>query len=500
MAETVVSESPAPSAVPVRGAVRPVLATILMLIVVAGAALAFGWPTRHGEFISGDDYQFVVEHVFVNHPSLRHAWNLLTIVHGDLYQPLPMLSFQANYAMAAPNAARGDAASPLTFHLTNIALHGLNALLASFLAMRLSRRQSLGLLVGLMFACHPFALEPVAWVSGRMILLATTFSLLMLLACVGRREDGRWTWAWLAGISWLLALGSKVLPSVPIAAAACDYHVHHRLPRRCWATYLVLLVIGLGATWAAARSTGVSGLLDATQVESATSAPVRVLLAGRYYLENYVWPSRLSPWSPPPREVAFASSAVAVALLEAAAFFMAVWLAWRHNRTCFLGLCLFAILLAPFLAATTARRFLTADRYMYLPIFGLHLAVTAALMQVTDYLRKRLPRPAVFVAGAPILAVLVAWMLTGWRYAPVWSDTVAQARRAVEVYPDDPAVWAELARANVSSRQPDAALAVVNTARERWPDYPRLALEAGEAHRLKGEMKQAEVELNITTP
>jgi tetratricopeptide (TPR) repeat protein len=498
MAENPQAESPEQTPAPQARARRPVCAGVLVSVLVAAAAFAFGWPTRHGEFISGDDYHFVVEHVFVNHPSLGHAWKLLTMVHGDLYQPLPMLSFQADYAMAGPDASGRLPVSPFAFHFTNIVLHALNAVLACLLAWRVTGRGSIGLLVGLMFACHPFALEPVAWISGRMILLATLFSLLTLLACVGRREDGRGAWAWLAGIAWLLAMASKVMPGVPIAAAACDHHIHRRMPRRCWVTYFVLLVIGLGATWAAARSTGVSELLDVTQTESATSSPVRMLLATGYYLENYVWPSRLSPWSPPPKNIGFFSKSVAVALLECAAFAIAMWLAWRHNRTAFLGLCLFVVLLAPFLAATTARRFFTADRYMYLPIFGLHLAVAVALVQVSDALGKRLTRPVgASVVGIPIMASLAAWMAVGWQYAPSWSNTIRQARRAVQIYPDDPDVWAELARADVFSKRPDAALTVVTMARQRWPDNPRLALQAGEAYRLKGKLTLAEAELRM---
>ena len=176
----------------------------------------------------------------------------------------------------------------------------------------------------------------------------------------------------------------------------------------------------------------------------------------------------------------------------------AAWLAWRHNRTAFLGLCLFVILLAPFLAATTARRFFTADRYMYLPIIGLHLAVAAALVQAVDALGRRMTRPAGTAAlGLPIVACLAAWMAIGWQYAPFWSNTARQARRAAQVYPDDPDVWAELARADVFSKLPDAALTVVTMARQRWPDNPRLALQAGEAYRLKGKLHQAEAELRI---
>jgi tetratricopeptide (TPR) repeat protein len=472
--------------------------SVAALIVVAAAAVAFGWPTRSHGFLRGDDRDFALEHVFVNHPSIEHAWRMLTIVHGDLYQPVPMLTFQANYALAGPDAAGCFPVSPYPFHLTNIVLHAVNAVLACLLATRLARSKGVGLLTGLMFACHPFALEPVAWISGRMILLATTFSLLTLLICLGRREDGRGAWVWLAMVSWLLVLASKVLPTVPIAAAACDRHLHRRTPRRVWATYALLLALGCAATWFAARSTGMSELVEATQAESATSPVVRVLLAARYYLENYVWPSRLSPWSPPPKAVAFLSTEVMLALFEGAALTAALWLTRRWNRESFLGLSLLLILIAPFLAATTARRILTADRYMYLPIFGLHLAVAAAAGQMVGVLRQRPSgrRWAIAITvGSAVL--LVAWMSTARRLAPVWSSTVEQARRASQVYPDDPDVWAELARAHLFAKEPDAALEVVAQARERWPHEPRLALQAGQALRAKGLLGEAEEELRI---
>jgi tetratricopeptide (TPR) repeat protein len=463
---------------------------------VAVAALAFGWPTRSGGFIHGDDHHFVLEHVFVNHPSLAHAWRLLTIVHGDLYQPLPMLTFQANYAMAGSDPAGLQPVSPYVFHLTNITLHAINAVLACLLAARLARSKPVGLLTGLMFACHPFALEPVAWINGRMILLATTFSLLLMLICVSRSGRGLPTWSFSAAVCWLLALGSKVMPTVPIAAAISDRCVRGRLLKRDWTIYVVLLVLGASATWFAARSAGLADLAQATQLESATSPAVRVLLAAKYYLENYVWPSRLAPWSPPPKDVPFFSREVAIALAECAACAIALWFAWRRNRTACLGLCLFAVLIAPFLAATTARRMLTADRYMYLPIFGLHLALAAWVVQVAAALRAApgRGRGSVIVATAWAV-VLAAWMLNAWSLAPSWSDSLAQARRVIEVYPDSPDAWAELARANMRMKQPKEALEVIAKARRRWPDEPRLALQAGLALQAEGLLGEAEKEL-----
>lgn len=471
--------------------------SVFILVMVAIAALAFGWPTRFGGFIHGDDHYFVLEHVFVNHPSLANAWRLLTIVHGDLYQPVPMLTFQANYAMAGPDPAGLQPIGPYVFHLTNIILHAINAMLACLLAARLARSRSVGLLTGLMFACHPFALEPVAWINGRMILLATTFSLLFMLICVTRRDRKLPTWSLSAAVCWLLALGSKVMPTAPIAAAISDRFVRGRLRKRDWAVYVVLLAIGVSATWFAAQSTGVTELVQATQAESSTSPAVRIILAAKYYLENYVWPSRLSPWSPPPKEVAFFSREVAVGLVECAACAAILWLAWRRNRIAFLGLCLFVILMAPFLAATTTRRILTADRYMYLPIFGLHLALAAWLVQAARALRDSPGRGrGSVIVGAAWAVTLAAWMFNGWSLAPTWSDSLSQARRVLDVYPDSPDAWAELAHAHNLAKQPIEALEVVAQARRNWPEEPRLALQAGLALQAEGRLDEAEKELH----
>src|SRR5437868_2138863 len=116
------------------------------------------------------------------------------MVHGDLYQPLPMLSFQAIHVLANPDTTGRFVVEPFVFHLTNILLHALNAVLAWAVAKKLCGCRRVTLLVGLLFACHPLAMEPVAWITGRMILLATTFSLLLMLIMLARRESNRSGW------------------------------------------------------------------------------------------------------------------------------------------------------------------------------------------------------------------------------------------------------------------------------------------------------------------
>ncbi len=462
----------------------------MSVLLVAAAAIAFGWPTRNGGYIAGDDERLALHHVFVNHPSWANAARLLTIVHGDLYQPLPVLSFQLNYALAEKTSTLRSPVSLLGFHWTNILLHAACSVLVFFLASRLTSCRRIGLLTALLFACHPFAVEPVAWISGRTILLASLFSLLLLLELpVGRSR-------WIAPLTWLFALASKVLPTVPIAALCCDWNLHGAIPRRRWSVYGLLLLMSAIATAMVYHATQQAGFLEAMEAEPADSLPVRMLLAARYYLENYVWPSRLSGWSPPPLGFGLVSPAVGIALLELLTLAGLAATMWRRQRNVGLGLVLFLILLTPFLGASAARRFLAADRYMYLPILGLHLAVASLFVALFDVIRRRCGRTMAFaIIGAPAASIVIAWFAVGWRLGPTWADNVQRSRRSLAVYPDNALAYVEMAKSYVIEKQPDAALAMVAVARKRWPDQPRLAGVAGEAYRLKEDWSAAEKEL-----
>lgn len=466
-------------------------------LLVAAAAIAFGWPTLHGDFLAGDDHRLVADHYLVNHPSVPHAWELLTRVHDDLYQPLPMLSFQANYALAAARPGVNPPVDPTGFHAVNIALHALNSVLVLLLASRLAGCRRIGLLTGLMFACHPFSLETVAWINGRMILLASMFALVVLISAT--RDDNRPRIRWMVGIllAWGASLLSKVLPTVPLAAAWCDFHTRGRVGFRRGLTYAIALLMGAAAAWFALRSTHSLAPPGAMAAEDVASLPVRLLLATRYYLENYAWPAGLAPWSPPPAEdVTMGSPAVLLAFVEVTFLFGALILTRRHNRTAFLGLGLFVILLAPFLATLESRRMLAADRYMYLPILGLHLAVAAWAVRAADSLRavgRLWMGRALLVSGAGLM--LAVWTLLAWQLAGGYASTIRRDSRVVEVHPDSPDARAELAGAFLYARDADAALAILGKARERWPEHPRLASRAGEAYVQRKDWSSAIIEL-----
>lgn len=473
-----------PAPVEFEGPVRRAAPVAIAMLVAAAVAVALGLRTLDGGFIMGDDQRFITEHFLVNHPSLAHAWKLITVPHGDLYQPLPMLSFQLNYAMAA---SAGGTVSAYVFHATNVALHALCAMLVVWLAVSLTHRPLIAGLTGILFAAHPMALEAVAWASGRMILLATLFSLIVFILAVRRPRVPGPGWPVAIWLAWVGSLVSKVMPTVPLVAWMFDRISHRAGSRRGAWTYAALFGIGLVALVMMARLTHAEGFTAAVPDHPA-DALKSMLLAGGRYLEQYVLPTRLSPWTPPVEGVAWSDPRVIRAAAALGALIAAAALLRRRVPVVSVGIAGFLLLLGPFLVASLARRLFVADRYMYLPMVALHLAVVAGAAALAARLAPgaRAGRGDRWIA-APLAALAAWWLWIAIGLAPAWQDTVAYARRVVAIFPDHPDAHNELARAQLFMGQPADALRTARTAQARWPDAPRLFARVGEAHRALGD-------------
>ena len=182
-----------------------------------------GLPTLRGGFVGGDDHRLVLNHVLVNHPSLAHAVQLFTIVHRDLYQPLPLLTFSGEFAVANLLGLfdSGVEGGTWFFHLTNILLHAFNAVLV-WLTIRMFQQRlrvpslAVATVVALLFAVHPFQVEVVAWINGRMMLLSTLFALASILTFSRWLDAPRPRYAILTLVFVLLSSLSKVRVGLPL--------------------------------------------------------------------------------------------------------------------------------------------------------------------------------------------------------------------------------------------------------------------------------------------
>ena len=145
---------------------------------VAAVFLAYQ-PAWQGGFIWDDDTHLL------NNPVLRPGGVFRTWVPGTYvnYWPLTFTVYWVEYQLWGLD--------PVGFHLVNIALHALSAILI-WRVLALLRVPG-ALLAAALFALHPVNVESVAWITQLKNTLSLALTLLsVLLYLLSERRGGRW--------------------------------------------------------------------------------------------------------------------------------------------------------------------------------------------------------------------------------------------------------------------------------------------------------------------
>ncbi len=181
------------------------------------------------------------------------------------------------------------------YHLTNVLLHALAALLVVAIMRRLGLRG--GWLAAFIFALHPVCVEAVAWISEQKSTLSTVLYLSSALVYLNFDRTRKRSLYFLAFGLFLFALLSKtVTATLPAALLVVFWWQRKRidwkrdvLPLAPWFT--AGITGGLFTAWVERRFIGADGS------DFALSIAQRVLLPGRviwFYLWKLIWPVNLT--------------------------------------------------------------------------------------------------------------------------------------------------------------------------------------------------------------
>ena len=421
---------------------------------IVAAALVMGLPTLRGTFVGGDDHRLALNHVLVNHPSLTHAVRLFGIVHRDLYQPLPLLSYQLEFAVAnvLDLFDRGVAAGAWLFHLTNVVLHAINAVLVWIVLRSLHRPKDnrsaeiVATVTAVLFAIHPLEVEVVAWVSGRMMLLSTLFALASMAALARWLRDGHHRWAFLTVVFVACCAMSKIRVSLPLLLIIVLIALRRKVTARLAVLWLVCAAMTAAFAVVNYQATAQAGLFSGAAESLHGPKIIRAVLALAWYFEHFVWPAGLASWYPTPEIVRWSDPGT----LRAAAVLIGVaavvgWSAVR-SRSATLGFAWFFVTIAAVVQLVPSRNVVAADRYMYLPIIGL-LWVTAIVLWwgYEAAVRKWAPGPARIALAVPAVAVAAAMIGQSWHVASFYETPMKKCHRIADLHPDTPHVWERLA-------------------------------------------------------
>ena len=206
--------------------INPAKQKLIVYIVLTILTLAVFWQVNHFDFIDFDDNFYVTEnsHVWagLTLDGVRYAF---TTKYTDLWNPLVWLSFMLDYEFHGLNAGG--------YHLTNLILHILSALLLFWLFNRMTGAIWSSAFVAALFALHPMHVESVAWIAERKDVLSAFFWILTLCLYVYYTEKPV-VWRYLAALfCFACALMSKpMVITLPVVMILLDYWPLDRLQTR----------------------------------------------------------------------------------------------------------------------------------------------------------------------------------------------------------------------------------------------------------------------------
>lgn len=181
------------------------------------------WSTLKASFLL-DDYWHIkyLGALFAGHlePFLQNFSRIYS--NSDLtigFGPMVSLSVLLDYLIYHIHSAG--------FHFSNILLYSATAILTAVLTLQIASRLTertaalAALWAGLLFSVYPLHIEPVAWISGRAVLLAGAFYLTSISLFLRHQEHGSKNFLKSSLISYALALlCHPIALSLPLAIAA----------------------------------------------------------------------------------------------------------------------------------------------------------------------------------------------------------------------------------------------------------------------------------------
>jgi tetratricopeptide (TPR) repeat protein len=402
-------------------------------------ALAFGrvlWE-QYG-FLDYDDPSYVTHNVMVQAGltwrGFLWAFNPSTQVAAN-YHPLTLLSHMLDCQIYG-------VARPWGHHLSSLLWHAAATCMLFLTLVRMTSRVWPCALVAALFAWHPLHVESVAWVAERKDVMSAFFWFLAMWFYVGYVRGSRPQY-WGVVVSMALGLLSKpMVVTLPCVLLLLDFWPLGRISPYDWrmpgwgrtARALIweklplfaMVACGIGLTLHAQSAGGAVASIEGMPL---IIRAINAMHSYNMYLAKTLWPIGLAAqYSLNARRITFVAAG-----LGSLGFAIITYLSlsWGRARSYLpVGWFWYIGTLVPVIGLVQVGEQSMADRYTYIPLVGIFIAVAFWLADaVRDSARKRI--------GAAVAACAILALLAGMaaRQVGYWRDTATLFQRSVEVNP-----------------------------------------------------------------
>jgi Tfp pilus assembly protein PilF len=388
------------------------------------------------DFITVDDSLYVThnDHVKAGFTGESIYWAFTGTGAGN-WHPLTWMSLMMDHQISGLD--------PFSYHLTNIVLHVLNALLILLVLRRLTASLWRSAFVAALFALHPLHVESVAWISERKDVLSTLCWLLGIWAYLSYvRKPSAARYAAVAGLFVLGIMAKPMLVTFPVTLLLLDFwplqRLSHGTDRFATVSRLVLEKTPLFAItiascivtlWAQRTGDAIAdpGLLPIGL--RLTNAAVSYML----YLARLAWPFHLAMFYPHPKDTLEMWEVVASLIALAGMTGYAIRAAGKRPWLAF-GWLWYLITLVPVIGIVQVGGQALADRYTYVPLLGIFVIISWGVPDLMGRVfggteEDRL-RPAALL-GAAACVILIVLAAISYRQVQFWQDDVTVWAHAV---------------------------------------------------------------------
>ncbi|HUH66503.1 MAG TPA: tetratricopeptide repeat protein [Syntrophales bacterium] len=453
----------------------PIHRDLIVSIFLIGITVAVFWPVGKYGFINLDDIQYVTAnpHVATGISSENVRWAFTTF-YASNWHPLTWISHMLDCQVFG--------LKPGLHHLVNLFFHVANTLLLFFIFRRMTGGLWQSAFVAVLFAVHPLHVESVAWVSERKDVLSTFFFMLTMGVYIIYVEKRDMKIYLLAIFFFAMGLLAKpMVVTLPFVLFLLDYWPLRRfrlnLPltadnraekssrgskkkeymtdemKRAHASkaqrdirhrpltqiliekipFIILSSASSVITYVAQESSGASALHGfplSTRIANA-------LVSYCSYIWKAVWPSGLAvlypyPGMPPAWEI------VGAVIFLAVTTFLIVRVAKTHPYLA-TGWLWFIGTLVPVIGVVQVGYQSMADRYTYIPMIGIFIAIVWAVQDIAG--RLRLPRAILPALAACVTAALMMVSFFQVRY---WQNSITLFAHTLAVTKNNAVIEADM--------------------------------------------------------
>jgi len=437
------------------------------------------WQVLDNGFVNFDDGRYVTEN-----PQITKGITQETVIwaftqsYASNWHPMTWLSHMLDFELYGLD--------PSGHHLTNLLFHIANGLLLFWVLQKMTGAIWRSAFVAVLFALHPLNVESVAWIAERKNVLSTFFWLLTMWAYVGYVEKKQ---PYLLVVLFL-ALGLMAKPmlvTLPFVLLLLDFWPLQRLrwedtyagngtlkietktPAKLILEKVPLFILVVGASIVTYMVQKSEGAMRSTEFRSLTSSMANAVVSYVEYLEKMVWPQKLSVFYPHLGNELPVWKALVCGLVLVA---ITIAVLRGIRRAPYLGVGWFWYLgtLVPVIGIVQVGEQAMADRYMYVPLIGIFIAIAWGFPELMKNGKQKL-LPILAGVFIPTLIVLT------WAQVGHWKNGITLFEHAISVNeyqtPNFVFAYNNLGHALVSQKRFEEAVTQYQRAIKINPDYSK---------------------------